>query len=43
MSIFEYNEEEEKRNELIDLNQAKSLSESGVSAEEIIQQIQNFK
>ena len=39
-----YKEEyEQKRNELIDLNQAKSLSESGVSAEEIIQQIQNFK
>lgn len=36
-------EYEQKRNELIDLNQAKSLSESGVSAEEIIQQVQNFK
>lgn len=36
-------EYEQKRNELIDLNQAKSLSESGVSAEEIIRQIQNFK
>lgn len=36
-------EYEQKRNELIDLNQTKSLSESGVSAEEMIQQIKNYK
>ena len=36
-------EYEQKRNELIDLNQTKLLSESGVSAEEMIQQIKNYK